>query len=150
MQVFDVTAVRNALESRLKSLESELHQVCHLCLPVWPDALAPCAALFTLVPLPVQVERLQRKFAMIHSTLAQQQNPKPGPDTPRMQSSHSQAENLAKVGAQTCDLCVPLFARRVTCANNVTHALQVVQAAQASKLAKKVEGLELRERSVNA
>ena len=30
MQVFDVTAVRNALESRLKSLESELHQVCHL------------------------------------------------------------------------------------------------------------------------
>ena len=30
VQVFDVTAVRNALESRLKSLESELHQVCHL------------------------------------------------------------------------------------------------------------------------
>ena len=30
------------------------------------------------------------------------------------------------------------------------YALQVVQAAQASKLAKKVEGLELRERSVNA
>lgn len=26
-EVFDVTAVRNALESRLKSLESELHQV---------------------------------------------------------------------------------------------------------------------------
>lgn len=98
----------------------------------------------------MQVERLQRKFAMIHSTLAQQQNPKPGPDTPRMQSSHSQAENLAKVGAQTCNLCVPLSARRVTCANSVTHALQVVQAAQASKLAKKVEGLELRERSVNA
>lgn len=44
-EVFDVAAVRAALEQRLKSLESELHQV----------------------------ERLQRKFAMIHSTLAQQQ-----------------------------------------------------------------------------
>lgn len=44
-EVFDVAAVRSALEQRLKSLESELHQV----------------------------ERLQRKFAMIHSTLAQQQ-----------------------------------------------------------------------------
>ena len=40
-----MAAVRSALEQRLKSLESELHQV----------------------------ERLQRKFAMIHSTLAQQQ-----------------------------------------------------------------------------
>lgn len=47
-EVFDVAAVRAALEQRLKSLESELHQV----------------------------ERLQRKFAMIHSTLAQQQNGK--------------------------------------------------------------------------
>ena len=28
-EVFDVTAVRNALESRLKALESELHQVRH-------------------------------------------------------------------------------------------------------------------------
>ena len=44
-EVFDVAAVRAALEQRLKNLESELHQV----------------------------ERLQRKFAMIHSTLAQQQ-----------------------------------------------------------------------------
>ena len=41
-EVFDVAAVRIALEHRLKSLESELHQV----------------------------ERLQQKFAMIHSTLA--------------------------------------------------------------------------------
>ena len=47
-EVFDVAAVRAALEQRLKSLESELHQV----------------------------ERLQRKFAMIHSTLAQQQSGK--------------------------------------------------------------------------
>jgi hypothetical protein len=45
-EVFDVAAVRTALEQRLKSLESELHMV----------------------------EQLQRKFAMIHSTLAQQQN----------------------------------------------------------------------------
>lgn len=44
-EVFDVAAVRAALELRLKNLESELHQV----------------------------ERLQRKFAMIHTTLAQQQ-----------------------------------------------------------------------------
>lgn len=44
-EVFDVAAVRLALEHRLKSLESELHQV----------------------------ERLQQKFAMIHSTLASQQ-----------------------------------------------------------------------------
>lgn len=29
-EVFDVTAVRNALESRLKALESELHQVRHI------------------------------------------------------------------------------------------------------------------------
>ena len=42
--VFDVGAVRAALEGRLRSLESEL----------------------------AQVERLQRKFASIHSTLAQQ------------------------------------------------------------------------------
>ena len=47
--MFDVAAVRAALEARLRSLESELHQV----------------------------ERLQRKFASIHSTLAQQATPKP-------------------------------------------------------------------------
>ncbi|RMZ55499.1 hypothetical protein APUTEX25_000082 [Auxenochlorella protothecoides] len=45
-EVFDVAAVRAALEGRLKALESEL----------------------------ASVERLQRKFAMIHSTLAQQQS----------------------------------------------------------------------------
>ncbi len=46
----------------------------------------------------LQVERLQRKFATIHSTLAQQQNNKPGPDTPRMSSlAHMHAENISKV-----------------------------------------------------
>ena len=52
-EVFDVCAVRAALEGRLKSLESELHQV----------------------------ERLQRKFAMIHSTLAQQASGKGDAET---------------------------------------------------------------------
>ena len=54
-----MAAVRAALELRLKSLELELHQV----------------------------ERLQRKFAMIHSTLAQQQShggAKAEADTPKM------------------------------------------------------------------
>ena len=51
----------------------------------------------------VQVERLQRKFATIHSTLAQQQNVKPGPDTPRMSSlAQLNAENTSKV-------CCPFF-----------------------------------------
>ena len=46
----------------------------------------------------MQVERLQRKFATIHSTLAQQQNTKPGPDTPRMSSlAHLHTENASKV-----------------------------------------------------
>lgn len=62
-EVFDVAAVRAALEQRLKSLESELHQV----------------------------ERLQRKFAMIHSTLAQQQSGKGEGNTP----------NAAPSGADT-------------------------------------------------
>lgn len=34
-----------------------------------------------------QVERLQRKFAMIHSTLAQQQAAKADPDTPKLRQS---------------------------------------------------------------
>lgn len=34
-----------------------------------------------------QVERLQRKFAMIHSTLAQQQAAKGDPDTPKLRQS---------------------------------------------------------------
>ena len=57
--VFDVAAVRAALDARLKALEQELHSV----------------------------ERLQRKFAMIHTTLAQQQSGgggAPGPDSARL------------------------------------------------------------------
>jgi hypothetical protein len=57
-EVFDVAAVRAALEQRLKNLESELHQV----------------------------ERLQRKFAMIHSTLAQQQGGGKGESGPPSQT----------------------------------------------------------------
>ena len=41
-EVFDVAAVRAALESRLRSLESELHQVCvdvcHVCLGYYPTS----------------------------------------------------------------------------------------------------------------
>ena len=52
------------------------------------------------------MERLQRKFATIHSTLAQQQNNKPGPDTPRMSSLahlHSGSENISKVSKTHVD-----------------------------------------------
>ena len=48
----------------------------------------------------LQVERLQRKFTTIHSTLAQQQTPKLNPDTPRASAanlSQSVGENLPKV-----------------------------------------------------
>ncbi|CAL5226962.1 g9847 [Coccomyxa viridis] len=68
-EVFDVAAVRCALESRLRSLESELHQV----------------------------ERLQRKFATIHSTLAQQQTQKPAePPLSPLRSSVPSSINVAE------------------------------------------------------
>ena len=71
-----MAAVRAALEQRLKSLELELHQV----------------------------ERLQRKFAMIHSTLAQQQGGgaggggggglhAKGDDTPKLRQSEENPLN---------------------------------------------------------
>lgn len=69
--VFDVGAVRDALNTRLHALESELHQV----------------------------ERLQRKFTTIHSTLAQQQTPKVNTETPRASTTtlgQSMADNLPK------------------------------------------------------
>lgn len=62
-----MAAVRAALEQRLKSLELELHQV----------------------------ERLQRKFAMIHSTLAQQQGAKGEPDTPKLRQSEENPLNMS-------------------------------------------------------
>ncbi|KAK9918350.1 hypothetical protein WJX75_003404 [Coccomyxa subellipsoidea] len=71
--VFDVASVRAALEGRLRSLETELHQV----------------------------ERLQRKFAMIHSTLAQQQTQKV-PDPPASPLRSSVADSLPK-GAKLTD-----------------------------------------------
>lgn len=74
-------AVRAALEQRLKNLESELHQV----------------------------ERLQRKFVMIHSTLAQQQSGSNGtgsrgsaaaagehPDTPKLRASEENPLNVSR------------------------------------------------------
>lgn len=49
----------------------------------------------------LQVERLQRKFTTIHSTLAQQQTSKPAHDSMRTSAatsvSHSAADNLSKV-----------------------------------------------------
>ncbi|KAK9850978.1 hypothetical protein WJX84_009933 [Apatococcus fuscideae] len=65
-EVFDVAAVRNALDLRLKALESELHQV----------------------------ERLQRKFATIHSTLAQQMSSKPDPEAQPDEAMISQSQAL--------------------------------------------------------
>ncbi|KAK9814730.1 hypothetical protein WJX72_010634 [[Myrmecia] bisecta] len=95
-EVFDVAAVRHALDSRLKSLESELHQV----------------------------ERLQRKFATIHSTLAQQQNPvklDEDHDAPRMSVSQSHPDGIPKVASaaklpdkmKSMDLGQPKSARAV-------------------------------------
>ena len=49
-EVFDVTAVRNALESRLKALESELHQVRHF---VQRHACMQHSAAFSLLVLAV-------------------------------------------------------------------------------------------------
>jgi len=43
------------------------------------------------------VERLQRKFTTIHSTLAQQQTQKGNSETPRASLSQSMTENLPKV-----------------------------------------------------
>lgn len=46
-----------------------------------------------------QVERLQRKFAMIHSTLAQQQAAKGDPDTPKLRQSGDAAPLAASQAA---------------------------------------------------
>ena len=71
---------------------------------------ANCQSVVSLqgVACTLQVERLQRKFATIHSTLAQQQNNKPGPDTPRMSSlAHMHAENVSKVCTCAEDVVAP-------------------------------------------
>lgn len=68
-----------------------------MLLPALLPSADGCSSLLGTCVL--QVERLQRKFATIHSTLAQQQNNKPGPDTPRMSSlAHLHTENSSKVG----------------------------------------------------
>eukprot|EP00878_Enallax_costatus_P027634 GHUV01029771.1.p1 GENE.GHUV01029771.1~~GHUV01029771.1.p1 ORF type:complete len:233 (+),score=108.21 GHUV01029771.1:182-880(+) len=64
--VFDVKAVRGALEARLKSLEAEKQQV----------------------------ERLQNKFRMIHSTLAQQATLQAAPAGPLKQSDLAERMSL--------------------------------------------------------
>ncbi len=56
-------------------------------------------------PPAVQVERLQRKFAMIHSTLAQQQAAKGEPDTPKLrQSADGMLQQHAGVNASLASL----------------------------------------------
>ncbi|GAB4820130.1 hypothetical protein N2152v2_007176 [Parachlorella kessleri] len=104
-EVFDVAAVRAALEQRLKNLESELHQV----------------------------ERLQRKFAMIHSTLAQQQGAAKGdPDTPKLRQS---ADGTATVQQQQLPQGAPPV--------NASQANPLASADLSGKLAKKLGSLEL-------
>ena len=119
LHVTDVTALRKALKSRLKSLWSGLPCLDGLCADPsaicwWADA--------------------QASSGWRSSTLAQQENPRPGPDNARMQSSQSQ--NLAKLRALICNHNVPLLSHMAASANTVIHALQVVQAAHASKLVK--------------
>jgi hypothetical protein len=72
--VFDVKAVRRALEARVKALDAENSRCAGLG---GPDArqLAGCQLvqrLTTTRPTAAQVERLQQMFSLIHSTLAQQ------------------------------------------------------------------------------
>ena len=133
-QVFDVAAVRAALEQRLKSLELELHQasraagqavqlaemmalvgVCSACpggllntctfCPTPPPAPLTVQPNLTCHPThqpsaPPQVERLQRKFAMIHSTLAQQQSNHKGDgvDTPKLRHRWGAAGGCCDLG----------------------------------------------------
>lgn len=58
--------------------------------PCTPQTCSCCSSL--LLP---QVERLQRKFAMIHSTLAQQQTAKPEADTPKLRASEENPLNMS-------------------------------------------------------
>ena len=78
------------------TFQSKLEELTML-LPALLPSVDGCSTLLSTCAL--QVERLQRKFATIHSTLAQQQNNKPGPDTPRMSSlAHLHTDNSSKVG----------------------------------------------------
>jgi hypothetical protein len=98
-EVFDVGSFRGALEAKLRAQEAELQQVrgqAQAC-PAHPARRACRQPPHTLPPAwahtssslpnpaapPPQVERLQRQFSVIHSTLAQQHSnagPTPRPE----------------------------------------------------------------------
>ena len=109
--VFDVGAVRASLEGKLRSLESEL----------------------------AQVERLQRKFASIHSTLAQQASVKP-----------QKAGGAAGVGGgaggaegNVVDVDVDAFGAHHGSGENASAAAAAAAAedARAARLADKLRGV---------
>ena len=71
MQVFDVTAVRNALEARLKSLESELHQVRCPGKPAPPPVCSsPWAQMPTACCFREAVPTQQAALRQLHQTCA--------------------------------------------------------------------------------
>jgi len=102
--VFDVGAVRASLEGKLRSLESEL----------------------------AQVERLQRKFASIHSTLAQQASVKP-----QQKAGGGGAEGAGSV----IDVEVDAFGSGAAGENAASAAAAAAEDARAARLADKLRGV---------
>lgn len=102
--VFDVGAVRASLEGKLRSLESEL----------------------------AQVERLQRKFASIHSTLAQQASVKP--------QQQKGGGNGGGVGGEGNSVDIDVDAFGAGSGENAAAAA-AVEDARAARLADKLRGV---------